>query len=204
LIQKKRSIFVEYVIQEVAAKLKAARERKALSQRELAKLAGLRQSQISRIERGEVDLRLSSLVEIARALDLEITLVPRINLAAVQSIVRSSEKQAAAAPVVLRELQKLKDTVHSALQHYPSVTELAQLQRQIRDLQQLPNFELPDVNVFREATKAAQQFRNSTVQLDQLRRSLSHFQQLRNAFAHTVPPVEITRSAYSLEEKADG
>ena len=56
--------------------LKAARLAKGLSQRALSEGAGVPQSHISKIERGGVDLRHSSLVEIARALDLEVTLVP--------------------------------------------------------------------------------------------------------------------------------
>ncbi len=76
------------IVDEIAASLKAAREVKGFSQRELAKRAGLPQSHISRVESGHVDLRLSSLAEIARALDLELTLVPRKALPAVNSIVR--------------------------------------------------------------------------------------------------------------------
>ncbi len=57
--------------------LRAARERKGLSQRELSQKVGLPQSHISKIENGTIDLRLSSLVALAHVLDLEPTLVPR-------------------------------------------------------------------------------------------------------------------------------
>lgn len=73
----------------MARELKAARLAKGLSQRALSERAGVPQSHISKIERGGVDLRHSSLVEIARALDLEVTLVPRRHLAAVRSITRT-------------------------------------------------------------------------------------------------------------------
>lgn len=79
-----------YSTEQMARELKEARERKGLSQRALSQLAGVPQSHISRIEGGAVDLRLSSLVEIARALDLEVMLVPRRNMAAVRSITRSA------------------------------------------------------------------------------------------------------------------
>jgi predicted transcriptional regulator len=72
--------------------LKKARESKSLSQRALAKLAGVPQSHISKIESGAVDLRLSSLIEIARALDVEVMLVPRKAVSAVRSIVRGTEQ----------------------------------------------------------------------------------------------------------------
>lgn len=79
-----------YTTEQIAAALKTAREAKGLSQRALSKLAGVPQSHISKIENGAVDLRLSSLVEITRALGLEVTLVPRKAVPAVQSIVRGS------------------------------------------------------------------------------------------------------------------
>jgi len=80
-----------YATEHIARTLRATRESKGLSQRALSKLAGVPQSHISRIEAGTVDLRLSSLVEIARALDLEVTLVPRRNVSAVRMIVRSGQ-----------------------------------------------------------------------------------------------------------------
>lgn len=64
-------------IAHLVAELKAARQRKNLSQRELSKKTKVPQGHLSKIERGETDLQTSSLIEIARALDLELMLVPR-------------------------------------------------------------------------------------------------------------------------------
>lgn len=57
-----------------------------LSQRELARRAGLQQAQVSRFERGG-DIRLSSLKQLAAALNLELLAIPagsgpRLNLPA--------------------------------------------------------------------------------------------------------------------------
>ena len=71
--------------------IKAAREKKGLSQRALSAKIGVPQSHISRIENAEVDLQTSNLIEIARALDLELVLIPRTLLPAVQSLHRSME-----------------------------------------------------------------------------------------------------------------
>ncbi len=60
----------------IARALVQAREAKGLSQREVAKRAGLTQAQISKVETGRADLTVSSLSELARALDLEVVLVP--------------------------------------------------------------------------------------------------------------------------------
>jgi transcriptional regulator with XRE-family HTH domain len=83
-----------YAVEDLAAALKSAREAKGLSQRELSRLSGVPQGHISRIERAGVDLRLSSLIALARFLDLELTLVPRSVLAAVESISRSRQTEA--------------------------------------------------------------------------------------------------------------
>jgi transcriptional regulator with XRE-family HTH domain len=73
---------------EIARALLEARQARGMSQRALSQRAGVPQGHISNIERGGVDLRLSSLVAIARALDLELALVPRKSLPAVRSIAR--------------------------------------------------------------------------------------------------------------------
>ena len=87
---KTRSDMFRYIVprqlQPIATLLKSARERKGLSQRALGKRVGLPQSHISKIENAAVDLQTTNLMQIARALDLELTLVPRATLPAVQSL----------------------------------------------------------------------------------------------------------------------
>ncbi len=80
-----------YQLEDIGNKLKAARTRKGLSQRELAAKTGLLQAQISKIENGASDLRLSSLIALSRALDLELELIPRKALPAVEALVRDAE-----------------------------------------------------------------------------------------------------------------
>ena len=77
-------------IEPMIRQLRKARGARKLSQRALGAKAGLPQGHISRIEAGEVDLKLSSLVGLARALDLEPMLVPRRQIKAVDAIIRSS------------------------------------------------------------------------------------------------------------------
>jgi transcriptional regulator with XRE-family HTH domain len=82
---------------DIADTLRLARADKALSQRELGERTGVPQSHISKIEKGAVDLRVSSLRAIANALDLEIALVPRIAMPAVKSIVGTTPKNGTSA-----------------------------------------------------------------------------------------------------------
>jgi len=62
-----------------------------LSQRAVASLADLTQSRYSAIELGKIDPRASTLVEIARALDLELMLVPKEVVPVVESVLAGVE-----------------------------------------------------------------------------------------------------------------
>ena len=66
--------------------LSQARQDHGLTQRELGERLKLPQSHISKIERGKTDLRVSSLIEMARHLDLEVVLVPRRLLPALRTM----------------------------------------------------------------------------------------------------------------------
>jgi len=79
-------------IQEIAMQIKLARKKKGISQRELSAKVGIPQSHISKIEQGLVDLQTSTLIQIARALELELMLVSRIHLTIVEAIQNQSSR----------------------------------------------------------------------------------------------------------------
>lgn len=63
------------------------RVQKRLSQTQLAERIDWKQSQISRLEQHKSDIRLSSLIELSRALDSEIMLVPNNKIAMVKALI---------------------------------------------------------------------------------------------------------------------
>ena len=79
-----------YSTQEITSQIRIARKKKGISQRVLSAKVGVPQGHISKIENGLVDLQTSSLIEIARALDLELVLIPRNLLPAVLAIQQTS------------------------------------------------------------------------------------------------------------------
>lgn len=81
-------VYMELPLQPIIAELVAARRQAKLSQRALGAKIGLAQSHVSKIERGTVDPQLSNLLEIARALGLELTLVPKRLVPAVRALSR--------------------------------------------------------------------------------------------------------------------
>lgn len=80
-----------YATEDIALTLRRTREAMGLTQRALSAKAGVPQSHISKIENGAVDLRVSSLVELSRVLDLEVMLVPRRSVSLVNTMVRGGE-----------------------------------------------------------------------------------------------------------------
>lgn len=80
-----------YAIQSLIKTLKAQREAKKFSQRELAEKIGVPQSHISKIESGKVNPRLSSFIDMARALNLEVVLIPQEKLLMITTILQSTE-----------------------------------------------------------------------------------------------------------------
>lgn len=70
----------------IAETLKLARQSRQLSQAELAHKVGFRQRQISDLERATIDPRLSTIQNVARALELELMLIPRQLIETVDAI----------------------------------------------------------------------------------------------------------------------
>jgi transcriptional regulator with XRE-family HTH domain len=68
---------MSYALSDIVESLKAARDRNGLTQRMFAEQTGTTQARVSKIENGETDPRISTIIEFARALDLELMLVPR-------------------------------------------------------------------------------------------------------------------------------
>jgi len=69
--------------------LRTARLNRGLSQQELAGKLGLHQRQISDLERASMDPRLSTVQNVARALDLELLLLPRHLIPAIEGLQRA-------------------------------------------------------------------------------------------------------------------
>lgn len=119
---------------EIIEVLRAARQAKGLTQRDLSTKAGVPQSHISKIERGGADIRLSSLIELARALELELVLAPRHLLPAVHGILRSSPSQSSAPHPTYREITEALKILERLAAGSPGVEAFGKLQRLVREL----------------------------------------------------------------------
>lgn len=123
-MQKK--ISKRYSLEQIAQAIRETRQTKGWSQRELSARSHIAQPQISRFENGDVDLQLSSLIELARALDLDLQLVPRSALPAVAAIVKEREERAEENELhhTLKRLVHEVSVLEQAHPHLTSVTRL--------------------------------------------------------------------------------
>ena len=189
---------------DISKSLKQAREAKGLSQRTLADLSGVPQSHISKIESGGVDLRISSLVEIARALDMELKLVPRKGLSAVNSIIRSTQAKAQSKSM-LDVMQRAADQLNTAL---AGDRDVAQLRSRINDLSRIslpPESEGKLKELAKQLAKQLQKLITGKTEVSSLQAVLEEVNRLRNAAVHQRDS-ELEgrrRSAYSLDGDDD-
>jgi len=199
---------------EIAEALRMARQAKGLSQRALSQRAGVPQGHISKIEHGTVDLRLSSLVAIARALDLELVLVPRKSVPAVQSVARSSTTESPlhdpAARDALRALAGLIGPPPTGPAQLPD--RFAELRGRARALERLPlgpadaaalrevHQRLEEIRIYMDQpklpTSAALKLAHAALLLDSL-----FYARARDALGLKLP--EPPRPAYSLDDEDD-
>src|SRR5579862_2930453 len=74
---------------ELRDQIKQARARRGWGQRQLGAAIGLPQPHISGIESGEIVPRFDTLLDLLRALDLDLLLIPRPLVPVVQSLIRA-------------------------------------------------------------------------------------------------------------------
>lgn len=194
---------MNYATEHLAARLKAAREAKGLSQRELSALAGVPQSHISKIENNAVDLRVSSLSSIAHALDLELMLVPRKALPAVQSIARSVGSAPLVNAEAQREIERIRETL-DVLASHTSHAEIGNLQHRIREITQIQS--QIDPEILRKVRRTMESIKPAG-DSEAVKRASETIRSLRNQIAHSAASLEKSRPprpAYRLEEDQDG
>lgn len=196
---------MKYETQEIADRLREARQGKQLSQRELSRLAGVPQAKISRIESNSVDLRLSSLIAIASALDLEIALVPRKAVPAIRSITRQTTDRTVSQPAAIgKEMQQLQKAIRAIQIDTPAFPQLDELRKEAASLQrlQIDTRFLGDLRSLRQSIERAQ----PTDHGKELLNATENIKALRNKIARFKPPTEqrsANRPAYSLDEEDD-
>ena len=193
-------------ISELVIKLQEARAAKGWTQRELSQRSGLPQAHISRIENGAVEPKLSTLLELSRLLDLELMLVPRQALTAVEVVLREIETELAARPVraMANMLARVARRLERAAPHVPEAGAIAA--RAANLSAEFAHFE-PAIAQFpttvAEMQRIAREIESAkdAESLQRLSKELDRLATLRNIFVHRRPDAQ--RPAYTLDDDQD-
>jgi transcriptional regulator with XRE-family HTH domain len=205
-------------IRTVADRIRSARQSSGLTQRELAERVGIPQGHISRIENAAVDVQVSTLIQIARALDLELVLLPRNALPAVAALRES--RPAVRSPDVARTivlLASLRARARRLAERFPRTPVLKRLAGTVTDLEALagksPAGQMDELSerldnlerVFRRLKARPASAPPGTDQVREAETLELELRRLRDAMVHGqfAPPVQMP--AYTLdEEPGDG
>ncbi len=192
-----------YALEGIGKALQLERDRLGLTQRAFAKRAGTTQARVSTIENGDVDLRLSTLIEFARALDLDLMLIPRRHVPAVTAII-------AEAPISQTEktgrsaLARLANVIVQLGEQFPGNRDLSSLQRSAGEL---GNFRLDasHAEMIDKITAALKRILATPALLNTADTQADALRRLRNALAHSISYEETSaRPAYRLDEDDGG
>ena len=191
-----------YKTEYLRQQLRAAREGQKMSQRELSARSGLTQSHISQIERGAMEPGLASLVDVARALDLEIVLAPKKLMPAIRNILESTS---ASGDMLTSGQRKLVGRFERWMaQHrkaFGTISEADSFRDSLALLRHLP-LSAEELDSFKAIADHLEQWQADPSPQD-LRDVARAIRQLRNAAVHRDRDDAVPRSAYALEEEDD-
>lgn|SRR5215469_622302 len=201
-----------YSVTQLAEALREARISLGMTQRELAERAGIAQSRLALIEAGDVDLRASTLVQLARALDLELTLTPRRVLSAVQSLIGSRPQRSqqsgrySVRGTPVRVLRHIEQQIAALERTQPSNEQLAKAKRAVAALNAVgPNLGISSLQPLRRSVHWLGLARANKAQAKQpLAKAAEQLQELYQtlpAMTHLEQAPHAQRAAYSLEDE---
>ncbi|MET4037968.1 MULTISPECIES: helix-turn-helix transcriptional regulator [unclassified Bradyrhizobium] len=186
---------MSYQSEELIREVQGQRVKKAMSQRALAARSGLTQAHISQIETGRLEPGLSSFIQMARALDLEVVLVPKKLLPAVEGVLRST------APEFFQEdgqsvlFAKGERLIAKLKKRYGSSAALDRITEYLRFLKQV-RLSKSDLALVTDVIETFRHDKASPPPKPVLDNIAGVLQGLRNRIAH---PVEAPRPAYAFD-----
>jgi transcriptional regulator with XRE-family HTH domain len=192
-----------YKSEDLIREIRDRRTDAGISQRALAKRSGLTQAHISQIETGTLEPGLSSFIDVARALDLEIMLVPKKFLPAVQGILRQASTEQSTpqeGEAALREIARGERLVIKQKLLYGSSADLDRIADALRFLRHAP-IRKPDLQIVTGAINKLRRYQASPQSKDIVAAIATELQQLRNRLVHS--PSEAPRPAYAIDDEDD-
>jgi transcriptional regulator with XRE-family HTH domain len=192
-----------YKTEHITQQLRAAREGQKVSQRELSARSGLTQSHISQIERGSMEPGLGSLVDVARALDLEIVLAPKKLMPAIRNILEStSASNDRLTSDQRRWVGRLERWMAQHRTAFGTISEADSSRDSLLLLRHLP-LSAEELDTLKSIADHVGQWQTDLPPAQEMRDVARAVRQLRNAAVHRDRDDAVPRSAYALEEEDD-
>ncbi|GAA4187025.1 helix-turn-helix domain-containing protein [Shinella granuli] len=192
---------MSYKTEHITQQIRAVREARNMSQRELSARSGLTQSHISQIERGTMEPGLSSLVDVARALDLEIVLAPKKLMPAIGNILGSASVTGDMLTSQQRKLvRRLERWLAKGREQFTISSEADTLKDSLALLRHLP-LSADELDRLRDVSLQLDHWQDdppTSKALGEFARAIRH---LRNAAVHRDRDDAVPRSAYALDEE---
>lgn len=192
-----------YKTEHITQQIRAAREAKHMTQRELSARSGLTQSHISQIERGTMEPGLASLVEVARALDLEIVLAPKKLMPAIGNILDSASARSDTLTSEQRALVGRVDRwLAEGKDRFAIRSDADSLKDSLALLRHLP-LSVDELERFRDLAMVLHRWQSEPPSAKQMSEFARTIRSLRNAAVHRDRDDAMPRSAYALDEEDD-
>jgi transcriptional regulator with XRE-family HTH domain len=190
-----------YKSEDLVQVVKDLRTEERISQRALSERSGLTQAHISQIETGRSEPGLSSFIDMARALDLEVVLVPKKLVPAVQGILRKNPtEQSSLEEATLRQIIHGERVVARQKHLYGSSADLDRIADYLRFFRQV-RLRKADLEIVRTAVRTLKRYQASRLPKDTVAGIATNLQQLRNRLAHGT--MKAPRPAYAIDDSED-
>jgi len=190
---------MSYSSEELVRTVQAKRTQERISQRALAVRSGLTQAHISQIETGRLEPGLSSFIQMVRALDLEVVIVPKKLLPAVEGVLRSNSNDFSLDEGPSNLFVKAERIISGQRKRHGSSAVLDRIAEYLRFLKQV-HLSRTDLSLVNDVVDILRAYRDEPIPKSVLENSAGELQGLRNRIAH---PVEAPRPAYTLEDEDD-
>lgn len=191
---------MSYQSESLTAQAREVREASGVSQRALSERAGLTQSHISQIESGKMEPGLSSFIDMTRALDLELMLVPKKLVPAVLGMVKAQatpDMHIHAGQANDKRFARAERLIKKMKQFYGSSADLDRIMEMLRFLRQV-NLSDQEMQLVRELIARLERYQASEQPAPIVRDIAQNLQRLRNSIAHGRSSEP--RPAYSLDD----
>lgn len=188
-----------YDSEQLVREVQGQRIKLALSQRGLATRSGLTQAHISQIENGRLEPGLSSFIQMARALDLELVLVPKKLLPAVEGVLRQGNDDVPPDDRHSALFAKGERLINKRTKMAGRSATLDHVAEYLRFLKQM-RLGTEDLVAVEGAIEALALIDGLPDAQPRLHAIANELRALRNRFAH---PVEAPRPAYALDGDDD-